>query len=240
MEIIQADPSPSPETPAGQTRLPAPPAWLLRIFWQGKIGPAFWTVSGIFSVALNVILIAVLFILARQLFTLKDLVSSQLVGGLYSNFVKMDQAHIRTTITVSDTIRVVDSIPVVFNLPLSQSTEVKLVENTPVNNATIFLNGAAVPLDLVLRKGTRLNIKLDLTVPVSQTVPVVLNVPVALDVPVDIPLNQTELHEPFTGLQSVLSPYDTLLASLPNSWEQTPACSPWLEWACNWLTGKNK
>jgi hypothetical protein len=32
-----------------------------------------------------------------------------------------------------------------------------------------------------------------------------------LTVPVDIPLNQTELHEPFTGLQQVVSPLFWLL-----------------------------
>ena len=92
----------------------------------------------------------------------------------------MDQAHIRTTITVSDTIQVKDTIPVVFDLPLSQKTEVTLTKNTPIKGATIYLNGQAVPLDLDLPPGTKLGIQLDLTVPVNQTVPVVLNVPVNL------------------------------------------------------------
>jgi hypothetical protein len=171
-----------------------------RLLWRGRVAPAFWTVASLLSIVVNIILIALLIGLGRELFTLKRLVSNQLIGGLYTNFRQMDDAHILTTITVSDTIQVKDSIPVVFNLPLKQNTVVTLVEDTPVNNATIYLNGQAVPLDLVLRKGTSLNISLDLVVPVNKTVPVTLNVPVRLKVPVDIPLNQTQLHQPFTGL----------------------------------------
>jgi hypothetical protein len=32
-------------------------------------------------------------------------------------------------------------------------------------------------------------------------------VPVVLNVDVDIPLEQTQLHEPFTGLQDVVKPF---------------------------------
>lgn len=211
------------------------PHWLQFLLWQGKFGPAFWTVSSLISLGVNLVLIAILILLGRKLFDLKQLVSAQLVGGLHQNFVKMDQAHIVSTITVKDTIQVKDTIPVVFNLPLNQETEVKLTKDTPVHNTTIYLNGQAVPLDLVLPKGTRLNIQLDLVVPVSQTLPVVLNVPVLLKVPVDIPLDQTQLHEPFVGLQNVVSPYQALLDAPPHSWDQTPLCQPQSGWMCNLL-----
>jgi hypothetical protein len=102
-----------------------------------------------------------------------------------------------------------------------------------VKNATIYLNGAAVPLDLVLKEGTELNIRLDMTIPVSQTIPVELSVPVNLTVPVDIPLNQTELHEPFLGLRNVVAPYNELLTPLPDSWQETPLCGRWTGWLCN-------
>ena len=150
----------------------------------------------------------------------------------------MDQAHIKTTINVKDTIQVNDTIPVVFDLPLNTVTTVKLTEDTRLSKATVFLNGSTVPLDIILRKGTSLPIKLDMTVPVSQTIPVVLTVPVDLQVPVDIPLDQTELHEPFIGLQNVVAPFDKLLAAPPNSWDETPFCRPGLYWLCNWLKGK--
>lgn len=191
------------------------------------------------SLVVNIILIALLVGLARDLFILKGLVSDQLIGGLHDNFVKMDEAHIITTILVSDTIQVKDTMPVVFDLPLKQNTTVTLVKDTPVDNATIFLNGSPVPLDLVLRKGTELNIHLDLTVPVSQTIPVVLNVPVRLKVPVDIPLQQTQLHEAFAGLRSVVEPYHGMLLGLPESTRDTPLCGPLTGWLCRWFFTKD-
>ncbi len=209
-----------------------------RFFWQGKIGPAFWTVASLVSLTVNVILIVVLLLLGKQLFTLKDLISNQLVGGLHQNFVKMDEAHIRTTILVSDTILVNDTIPVVFDLPLSQETQVVLTQHTSIDNTTVYLNGVPIRTTVVLPKGTPLNIALNLTVPVNQTIPVVLEVPVKLSVPVDIALDQTELHEPFAGLQEVVSPYQGLLSSLPGSWEETPLCMPELEFLCDWLIGE--
>jgi hypothetical protein len=191
-----------------------------KLLWQGRIGPAFWTVACILSLTVNVILVVLLILLGRNLFAIKELIHQQLVGGLYYNFVLMDQAKIKTTVQVEDTIHVEDSMPVVFDLPLEQDTTVVLTKETPINNATIVLNGQPVPIDIVLRKGTPLNIHLDLTVPVSQTIPVSLDVPVNLTVPVEIPLSETELHRPFVGLQNVISPYYWELSRLPDSWEE--------------------
>ena len=210
-----------------------------RYVWQGKVGPAFWTVASIFSLAVNIALIAILILVGRELFSLKSLVSTQLIGGLYKNFVRMDDAHIVTTIQVEDTIQVNDRIPVVFNLPLNQDTQVVLTRNVPVKNATIILNGVSVPLDIILKKGTALDIHLDMTIPVSQSVPVELNVPVNLTVPVDIPLNQTELHEPFLGLRNVVAPYNDLLTPLPDSWQETSLCGSGTGWLCRWIFGEN-
>jgi hypothetical protein len=123
-------------------------------------------------------------------------------------------------------------MPVVFDLPLNQDTVVVLVDDAD-QRATIYLNGA-VPLDPILPTGTSLNINLDLVVPVSQTIGVSLDVPINLEVPVDIPLDQTELHQPFTGLQGVVSPYRGLLNDLPNSWQDIPLCKPFLtRWVCD-------
>ena len=205
--------------------------------WRGRIGPAFWTVASTLSLVVNIILIVILILLGRQLFFLKeDVVSDQLINGLYDNFVLMDKAHIKTTITVSDTIQVKDTIPVVFDLPLAQETVVTLTEDTPIKGATIYLNGQPVPLDLNLPPGTELGIQLDLTVPVNQTVPVVLNVPVNLQVPVDIALDKTELHQPFVGLQQVLSPFRKLLGEVPDSWSKV--CKGPMKIACSVLRFK--
>jgi hypothetical protein len=205
--------------------------------WRGRIGPAFWTVASTLSLVVNIILIVILILLGRQLFFLKErVVSDQLINGLYDNFVLMDKAHIKTTITVSDTIQVKDTIPVVFDLPLAQKTVVTLTEDTPIKGATIYLNGQPVPLDLNLPPGTKLGIQLDLTVPVNQTVPVVLNVPVNLQVPVDIALDKTELHKPFVGLQQVLSPFRKLLGDVPGSWSEV--CKGAMKLPCSVLRFK--
>jgi hypothetical protein len=183
----------------------------------------------------NVILIAILLGLGRQIFTLKRVVGDALIGGLHDNFVQMDSAHIRTTITVSDTIQVADTIPVVFDLPLNTRTTVTLVEDTPIDGVTIYLNNSPVTLPLVLPEGTPLKIRLNLSVPVSQTVPVNLTVPVLLSVPVDIPLDQTELHQPFVGLHQVVEPYRALLSGLPANWQEAPFCGTLSRWLCRWL-----
>jgi hypothetical protein len=207
---------------------------LQRFTWQGKVGPAFWQTASVLSLIINVILIIVMLVVVRYVFTLKSLIQDGLIGGLYDNFVLMDQANITATINVATTIRVQDTMPVVFDLPLNQDTVVVLVGETPINGATIYLNGAAVPIDLVLPTGTPLNINLDLVVTVSQTIGVSLDVPINLEVPVDIPLDQTELHQPFTGLQGVVSPYRGLLNDLPNSWQDIPLCKPFLtRWVCD-------
>jgi hypothetical protein len=229
---------PSDQPPANPPEADPASSHKRPVLWQGKLMPAFWTIACIISLSINIVLIVVLVLSARQLFAIKGVASTQLVSGLHENFIKMDQAHIKTTINVQDTIQVEDTIPVVFNLPLNTVTTVKLTEDTRLSKAAVFLNGSAVPLDIVLRKGTLLPIKLEMTIPVSQTVPVVLNVPINLQVPVDIALNQTELHEPFVGLQNVVAPFDKLLAAPPNSWDQMPLCRPGLFWLCNWLKGQ--
>jgi hypothetical protein len=215
----------SPPVPAPPAAPPAVPqesesSAVERFFWQGKIGPAFWTIASIVSLTINIILFVILIVLGTQIFAIKSVVEDQLIGGLYDSFVQMDEANIMTTIYVSDTIQVKDTIPVVFTLPLKQETQVVLTRDASIKKATVFLNGAPVPTDIILRQGTKLNIFLDMNVPVDQVIPVELTVPVQLTVPVDIPLDQTELHQPFVGLQEVLLPYKALLEDLPDSWDE--------------------
>ena len=207
-----------------------------KIFWQGKVFPAFWTIASLVSLTVNLILIAFLILLGRQLFALKSLVEQGLIGGLYQNFVLMDQAHIVTDINVNA------PIPIRFDLPVSTNTTVVLTKDTKIPNTWVALNTTGqginlsinAPADITLPEGTPLDIQLTIMVPVSTTVPV------SLPVHVDIPLNQTELHKPFTGLQSVLAPYRDFLGSLPNAWEDTPFCTPKTNWMCQKIFGLNK
>lgn len=220
-ELSEPTPVTPPVDPPAANGKPEP-SGVRRFLWQGKIGPAFWTIASVISLTVNVILFVLLIILGSQIFKIKAVVGDQLIGGLYESFVQMDEANIKTTIFVSDTIQVNDTIPVVFTLPLKQETAVVLTRDASIKRATVFLNGAPVPTDIVLRRGTKLNIFLDMNVPVDQVIPVVLNVPVQLTVPVDIPLDQTELHQPFVGLQEVLLPYKALLDQMPGSWGEMP------------------
>lgn len=213
---------PNPDTTPEQSQLEdknlqtRPKIRLIRI---EKIAPAFWTVTSIISLLVNITLIVIIMLLGRQIFSLKQLVQEQLIGGLYSNFIKMDQSHIRTTIPI-DT-----EVPAKFDLPLNTTTIVTLTEDTVIPKATIYdLDAGALRIsqaktNIILPAGSRLPVQLSLTVPVDQ------KIPVKLMVDVDIPLNQTELHIPFTGLQKVVGPYYSMLTQLPGSWQET-ICGP--------------
>ncbi len=198
----------------------------LRWLWSGKIGPAFWTIAGLISLIVNVILVVALISVGRELFTLKSLVQDQLIGGLYSNFQQMDQAHIRTQIPVAT------EVPAKFDLPLDTTTNVTLTENVTVSNVTISnLNAGALYISqavasITLPAGTQLPVALKLTVPVDQ------KIPVNLLVDVDIPLQKTELHAPFVGLQEVVKPYYSLLQGLPDSWQAT-ICAVYPDTMCD-------
>jgi hypothetical protein len=197
-DIISAEPAP-------------PPARVRRKlnFW-----PAFWTISGILSLTINVVLIVILLALAGQIFNLKAVIQTQLIGGLRQNFALMDQASIKTTIPVKA------DVPAKFNLPLKTETTVTLTKDTTIRRARVTalttggLTITNAPADIMLPAGTLLPIALDLVVPVDQ------KIPVNLAVNVDIPLNQTDLHKPFTGLQKVIDPYYTMLNDLPGSWQE--------------------
>lgn len=183
-----------------------------------KIGPPFWTIASLLSLAVNLVLIVVVLVLAGQIFKVKAILTDQLIGGLYNNFVLMDQASIRATIPVST------RVPAKFDLPLETDTTVTLTQDTKINAATVSLTTGGLviynaPTDIILPAGTDLPVHLSLMVPVDQEIPVDLNVAV------DIPLNQTELHQPFVGLQEVLNPYYDLLKALPGSWEEA-LCGP--------------
>jgi hypothetical protein len=175
--------------------------------------PAFWTIASVLSMIVNVILIIILLLLIQMLgqvnmqsvqLTAMDQASG-LLGGLYTNFVKMDEAHIRTTIHVEE------EIPVQFTLGVSGPTRVTLSEPVTISGVSVYLQTGGLNIrdanaTIILPQGTVLPIFIEhLEVPVDQNVPAVLNVPV------DIPLNQTELHDPFVGLQEVVRPWYCLI-----------------------------
>ncbi|HEX9091373.1 MAG TPA: hypothetical protein VF831_07775 [Anaerolineales bacterium] len=209
-----------------------------KITYQGKFLPAFWTVACIFSLVVNIILIAALISFGRHFFALKALVSDGLVNGLSSNLALMDKAHIVTTIPVKTTVQLQDNLPVVFDLPLKQDTQVTLASDTDVSGTTL-INLAPVPLDFTLPAGTPLKINLDMTIPVSQSIPVDITVPVSLLVPLDLAVGQTDLHQSIVGLESTLDPYKDVLSTSFNSPQDISFCNQWWSgWLCQIFFGK--
>ena len=52
-----------------------------RLIWQGKLGPAFWTITGVISLTVNLTLIILIILLGQNLFTVKKLLETQLISG---------------------------------------------------------------------------------------------------------------------------------------------------------------
>ncbi len=187
--------------------------------WRERVLPAYWSVGAGLSILMNFILLIIVFVLLGKLNTINTILTDKFIGGLYYNFVLMDQATIETTVTVEDT------IPVQFDLPLTQNTVVVLTKDTEIKGATVTMNTGGLnirsaPTDIVLPKGTRLPVRLDLSVPVDT------EIPISLTVPVNIPLEETELHQPFTGLQDVVSPFYWMLKEPPSSFSGA-TCQYW-------------
>jgi len=186
-----------------------------------NFGPPFWTIASVLSLTVNVILIIVLLVV---LLNVKNLnlgsamdIGNGLLGGLYTNFEKMDNAHITKTIPVNTT------IPVKFDLQLNQQTDVVLSQDVTIRRALVTVNTGGLNITnalatIVLPKDTILPITLNLTVPVDKEVPVVL------DVAVDIPLAETQLHEPFSGLQKVVQPFYCMLNPAALRLDGQPVC----------------
>jgi hypothetical protein len=176
-------------------------------------GSTFWTIASLLSLTVNVILIIIVIFLGSQLGTIKRMVKDDLLAGLYANFILMDQASIKTTIPINA------QVPAKFNLPLDTDTVVTLSKDTSIPGARVTLNTGGLsiqnaPTDIILPAGTRLPIHLTIIVPVDQKIPVKMNVEV------NIPLNQTDLHTPFVGLQNVVAPYYRMMDLVPDSLSQ--------------------
>ncbi len=205
-----------------------PPA---KIPWIYRIRPtaetthrAYWDVATTFSLIVNLVLVAILLVMAFQIKNLKTTVSAltglgdNALGGLYANFVKMDQASINTTISVDS------QIPINLSVPVAQNTTVVLTSKVNIPNAHVVINTGGLAINSIasvtLPAGTSLPIALNLTIPIQSTIPI------SLQVPISIPLNQTELHQPFTGLQTTIRPLYCLLNKNAQYPEGTFLCTP--------------
>lgn len=192
----------------------------------GVWAPRIWTTASIITLTFNIILAIVLIVLlinvARMRASLDQvmgLVPSviDLPGGLYENFEKMERANIQTNVVVEA------MIPVKFDLQLNQQTNVILSQDVTITNALVTVNTGGLNISranttIVLPQGTTLPVNLSLTVPVDQQVPVTLNVPV------NIPLRDTQLRDPFVGLQNVIKPLYCFLEPQAVNMDGQPVC----------------
>lgn len=185
-----------------------------------KLWEAFWTVASLMSITVNIVMVAVILILLKMLGGLQVTANDQmsgLLGGLYGNFVKMDQA------TISRTIPIDANIPLNFQVPVQTTTTVTLQQAVTIPNAHVRINTGALNIDadavVTLPANVPLVVNLDFPVNVQNTVPV------HLDVPITIPLSETQLHEPFVGLQNVVKPWYCMVE--PNATiNSVQICSP--------------
>jgi hypothetical protein len=162
-------------------------------------------VTGILSLVVNAILIAVLLLLYDRLGQLQNLqgaasnIGASVLGGMYSNFEKMDRATIKTVIPVDA------QIPLDITVPVQTTTQITLAETVNIPNAQVVINTGGLNINsnarVSLPAGTPLTVNLNFDLPVQATIPV------HLEVPVNIPMAETELHEPFVGLQEVVRPW---------------------------------
>jgi hypothetical protein len=176
---------------------------------NSRIGPIFWTVASVISLLVNIGTVIVLIVVVQLLGGTKATLAfaqgqaNGLLGGLYNNFVKMDAASIKTTIAVDA------NIPLNIVVPVQTTTQITIAEAAVIPNAHVRINTGSLNIDanaqVTLPAGTPLTVKLDFPLTVQNSIPI------HLDVPVNIPLKDTELHDPFVGLQKVVEPYYCLL-----------------------------
>ena len=184
------------DVPVDQPAPPSPDSQGGSYLKKNGLLPTFWTVASVISLTVNLLLIIILGVVLLKGNALG--IGNGLLGGLYSNFELMDQAHIKANIPVQT------NIPLNLTIPVQTTTGITLAQDVPITGAHVKINtplfNIDAPADVTLPAGTALNVVLNFDVPVQTTVPITLNVPV------DIPLQNTELHPAITGLKDTIKP----------------------------------
>jgi hypothetical protein len=185
--------------------------------------PAFWTIASLISMVVNVVLLALVLILFDMVGVLQQTANDQvssLMGGLYQNFEKMERATITRTIPVDA------NIPLNITVPVETTTRITLATDTVIPNAHVFISEGGItinaPARVTLPANTALNVNIERFDLLVQN-----TIPVHLDVPVNIPLRETELNEPFIGLQDVIEPWYCLVEPNANVMGEQ-ICSPFM------------
>jgi hypothetical protein len=216
---VETPPGDSSPVPLTSTQPPPEPVARLRSL---KFGPAFWTIASVLSLTINVVLIIVLLLVVLNVHHLNINLGNiikipvDLLGGLYTNFEKMDRASIVTNIPVDA------QIPLNINVPVQKTTEITLVQDAVISGARVRINTSSLDIDapanVTLPAGTKLMVGLNFDLQVQDAIPI------HVDVPVNIPLVQTDLHVPFAGLQDVVRPLYCLVEPNALNLSGAPVC----------------
>lgn len=180
------------------------------LIWQGKPWQAFKSFAIIFSFTVNLILLIVLLLVGPLILPIVSDIVVPIVDDLDVSFVEMGDADILRTIKVDDTLDIDFVVPLQTETNVVLSQDVRLLRPATVSfpgNASVIYG----QVELTLPAGLVLPVDLTLDVPVKQTIPVLL------DVAVEIPLDETDLGEPFERLETRFGPLNSLLRSLPQS-----------------------
>lgn len=219
------EPPPPPKPPVILAEPPEEPPSPRPFSYRPLSGclPAFWTIASLISMVINVVLIALVLILFDMVGVLQQTANDQvssLMGGLYQNFEKMERATITRTIPVDA------NIPLNITVPVETTTRITLASDTVIPNAHVFISEGGItinaPARVTLPANTALNVNIErFDLPVQNTIPV------HLEVPVSIPLRETELNEPFVGLQNVIEPWYCLVEPNANVMGEQ-ICTPFM------------
>ncbi len=184
------------QPPASSRSLMAPKAEAT-VVRNNRFLPAFWTAASVISLVFNLVLLIVVVGMLRMLGSLDAAnLGPGVLGGLYTNFERMDQARIKTEIPVQTV------IPLNLTVPVQATTGITLAKAASIPGAHVKINTALfnidAPANVTLPAGTQLSVAMAFDLPVQA------QIPINLTVPVDIPLRQTELHPAITGLEDTL------------------------------------
>ncbi len=137
--IVTVAPSPTSERPTSNRFL-----------------PAFWTIASIISLIFNAIMLILIVVLMRTVGSLDaSSIGTGVLGGLYTNFERLDAAHIKTTIPLQT------EIPLALSVPVQTTTAISLARDVSIPGAHVRINTAQfnidAPANVTLPAGTTLD-----------------------------------------------------------------------------------
>ncbi len=202
--------------PAGSRSLMAPAA-TATVVRNNRFLPVFWTAASVISLVFNVVLLIFVVGMLRMLGSLDAAnLGPGVLGGLYTNFERMDGAHIKTEIPIQTV------IPLNLTVPVQTTTGITLAKAASIPGAHVKINTALfnidAPANVTLPAGTQLSVGLGFDLPVQA------QIPVNLTVPIDIPLHDTELHPAVTGLEDTIKPLYCMVNPSAQSLAGQPVC----------------